>query len=198
MGRWGSGRRWSSKNTTSEYLRLDIRRLHQEGVLERRTTVSWQWTRNDQPYANIRIRPEPDRVVLSYRHRSGGDDWQSQEYPVLLVQSRCHLGGARTWFLCPARGCGRRVAVLYGGGIFACRHCHQLAYDSQREQPHNRTLSRLQKLHLRLGGSGAVADDLQAKPKGMHWKTYRALSNRFRRQDMAMDSAAAAYFGLVS
>jgi hypothetical protein len=48
-------------------------------VLERRTTASWQWTRNDEPYANIRIRPEPDRVVLSYRHPSGGNDWQSKE-----------------------------------------------------------------------------------------------------------------------
>jgi len=39
---------------------------------------------------------------------------------------------------------------------------------------------------------------LPPKPKGMHWKTYRTLANRFRRQDMAMDSAAAAYFGLIS
>ena len=193
-----SGRRWSSKNTTSEYLRLDIRRLHQEGVLARRGTASWQWTHNDQPYANIRIRPETDRVVLSYRHPSGGNDWQSEEYSVFLVQSCCHFGGARTWFLCPAKGCGRRVAVLYGGGIFACRQCHQLAYDSQREKPHDRALSRLQKLHVRLGGSGAVGDGLPPKPKGMHWKTYRAVANRFHRLDMATNSAAAAYFGLVS
>jgi hypothetical protein len=198
MGGWGSGRRWSSKNTTSDYLRLDIRRLHQKGVLERSWTVSWQWTRNDEPYADIQIRPEPGRVVLSYRHRSRGGDWQREEYPVQVVKSDCYLGGARKWFLCPARGCGRRVAVLYGGGIFACRHCHQLAYDSQRERPHDRALSRTQKLHVRLGGSGAVADGLPPKPKGMHWKTYRALANRFRQYEMAMDYAAAAYFGLLS
>jgi hypothetical protein len=198
MGGWGSGRNRSSKNTTSEYLRLDIRRLRQEGVLERCGTVSWQWTRNDEPYANIHIRPEADRVVLAYRHRRGGNDWQSKEYPVYLVQSHCHLGGARKWFLCPARGCGRRVAVLYGGGIFACRQCHQLAYDSQREQPHDRALSRLQKLHIRLGGSGAVADGLPPKPKRMHRKTYGALANRFLRHEMAMNSAAVAYFRLLS
>src|SRR5215469_8765715 len=138
------------------------------------------------------------RVAQVYRHRRGGGDWQSEEYPVLFAESRCHLGGTRKWFLCPARGCGRRVAVLYGGGIFACRECHQLAYDSQREKPHDRALSRLQKLHVRLGGSGAVGDGLPFKPKGMHWKTYRVLANRFRRLDMAMDSAAAAYFGVVS
>src|SRR5215469_1119067 len=65
-------------------------------------------------------------------------------------------------------------------------------------KPHDRALSRLQKLHIRLGGSGAVGDGLPPKPKGMHWKTYRVLADRFRRQDIAMDSAAAAYFGVVS
>jgi hypothetical protein len=59
-------------------------------------------------------------------------------------------------------------------------------------------LSRAQKLHVLLGGSGAVADGLPPKPKGMHWKTYRTLANRFRRHEMAMDYAAAAYFRLLS
>jgi hypothetical protein len=31
-------------------------------------------------------------------------------------------------------GCGQRVAILYGGDIFACRHCYQLAYPSAREE----------------------------------------------------------------
>lgn len=143
MGGYGSGRGWSGKNTTSDYLRLDVRRLQQRGLLDKCVNFSWQWTLNDEPYANIRIRSELDRMVLSYRHRWGGEDWQSEEYPVLLVQSPCHFGGTRKWFLCPARGCGRRVAVLYGGRIFACRHCHDLAYESQREKPYDRALSRL-------------------------------------------------------
>jgi hypothetical protein len=197
MGGYGSGRRWSSKDTTSDYLRLDVRRLQQEGLLDKCMSFGWQWTRNDEPYANIRIRSELDRIMLSYRHRSGGGDWQSKEYPVLLMQSRCHFGGARKWFLCPARGCDRRVAVLYGGGIFACRHCHQLAYESQREKPHYRALSRAQKIHVRLGGSGAVGDGLPPKPKGMHWKTYRRLAHRFERQEMTMDAEMAAYLGLI-
>jgi hypothetical protein len=195
MGGYGSGRRWSSKDTTSEYLRLDIRRLQQKGVLALRYTVGWQWTRNDQPYADIRLRPEDDRLVLSYRHRTGQGEWKSQEYPVSIVKTRCYLGGVRKWFLCPARGCTRRAAVLYGGGIFACRHCHQLAYESQRERTHDRALRRAQKLQVRLGGSGAVADGLPPKPTGMHWKTYKVLASRFERAEMVMDAASYAYFG---
>ena len=48
-----------------------------------------------------------------------------------LSRSSCHYGGERPWFLCPH--CGRRVAILYGGAVFACRTCYGLAYEVQRE-----------------------------------------------------------------
>jgi hypothetical protein len=195
MGGYGSGQRWSSKNTTSSYLRLDIRRLQRRECLKPGRSFGWQWTLNDKSYGDIRIRSEVARIVLSYRHHSRSEDWQSKEYPVLLTQTPCHFGGLRQWFLCPARGCGRRVAVLYGGEIFACRTCHQLVYESQREEPHNRVLSRAQGLHVRLGGTGAVADGLPPKPKGMHRPTYERLASLFLRLEGTMDSAAAARFG---
>jgi hypothetical protein len=106
MGGYGSGRRWSSKNTTSNYLRLDIRRLQRKECLEPGRILGWQWTLNDKSYANIRIHAQFDRIVLSYKRRSRSEDWQSKEYPVLLTQTPCHFGGVRQWFLCPARGCG--------------------------------------------------------------------------------------------
>jgi hypothetical protein len=195
MGGYGSGQRWNSKNTTSSYLRLDIRRLGRKECLEPGRNFGWQWTLNDKSYGNIRIHTQFDRIVLSYKHRSRSEDWQSKEYSVFLTQTSCHFGGVRKWFLCPARGCGRRVAVLYGGEIFACRTCHQLAYESQREEPHNRALSRAQGLHVRLGGTGAVGDGLPPKPKGMHWMTYEKMARQFLRLEAAMDSAAAARFG---
>lgn len=57
------------------------------------------------------------------------------------------------------------------GAIFACRHCHNMAYSSQNEAPHYRMLHKAQKLHQKLGGSGAT-DDFLPKPKGMHWRTF--------------------------
>ena len=33
---------------------------------------------------------------------------------------------------------GRRVAILYGSGIFACRHCDRLAYPSQHKTDDDR------------------------------------------------------------
>ena len=67
-------------------------------------------------------------MILIYRHRSGDAEWKGEQYPVRIVRTPCNLGGLRAWFICPAVGCGRRVAILYGGSIFACRRCYQLAY----------------------------------------------------------------------
>jgi hypothetical protein len=133
------------------------------------------WSRNGELTGNIGLRMEASRLFLSYRHSSHGSEWQSQDYPIVIDWTPCHYGGERAWFLCPARGCGRRVAILYGGKIFACRRCYRLAYESQTESAAYRALSRTQKIRMRLGGSGSMMDFFPEKPKGMHWKTYRRL-----------------------
>ena len=76
------------------------------------------------------------------------------------------------------------MGVLYGGGIFACRQCHRLAYESQREQPHYRGLRRSQAIRKKLGGSGSMAEPFPAKPKGMHWSTYLRLVHEAERTDV--------------
>jgi len=50
---------------------------------------------------------------------------------VPLTVSYPHFGGTRWWFRCPV--CRRRVAVLYRPPRvkqLACRHCHDLTYES--------------------------------------------------------------------
>jgi hypothetical protein len=53
------------QHTTSDYLRLDVRRLQQEGLLDKCMSFGWQWTRSDEPYANEAlerfVRKEPLR-----------------------------------------------------------------------------------------------------------------------------------------
>src|SRR5438552_12130029 len=91
--------------------------------------------RNGDVVGSVGVRAEFDRVVLRYRHQRYGEDWKDEEYPIFLDRTPCNYGGERVWFLCPARGCSRRVAVVYGGSIFACRHCYQLAYDRVQPRP---------------------------------------------------------------
>jgi hypothetical protein len=107
--------------------------LSRNGYLGPGAAFTLCWSRNEIQTGAIQGRTTLNFIVLSYRHQQhGSDKWQQKEYPAELVRTPCHFGGERTWCLCPARGCGRRVAVLYGSGIFACRHCHQLAYESHR------------------------------------------------------------------
>lgn len=178
MGGMGSGRRWhyGAKDATDDYRALDVRRWQRDGFLNPDWAFGWQWTRNGETMASIQVRTESDRVVLSYRHRGGGKDWKSEEYPVRLDWTPCTYGGKRAWFLCPARGCGRRVAILYGGGIFACRHCYRLAYPSQRETADDRAARRADTIRRRLGWEPGILNGEGGKPKGMRWRTFQRLS----------------------
>lgn len=176
MGGMGSGRRYQGgKDTTGDMRALDIRRLQRDGLLTPGRTFRWNWLRNGETVASIQIRTEADRVTLNYRSRSNGAEWQPMEYPVYLEWTSLHLGGWRPWFLCPARGCGRRVAILYGGAIFACRHCHRLAYECQRETDDDRAARRADTIRRRLGWKPGILNGEGLKPKGMHWRTFERL-----------------------
>jgi hypothetical protein len=181
MGGMGSGRRYQSgKRTTDDYRKLDVRRLHRDGLLTPGQSFGWNWSRHGETVASIQIRTEADRVILGYRSRSHCGEWQQMEYPVYLEWSGCTLGGRRAWFLCPGRGCGRRVAILYGGSVFACRHCHKLAYECQREPSDHRAIRRADTIRARLGWHPGIAFPIGDKPKGMHWRTYLRLMNQYR------------------
>jgi len=114
-------------------------------------------------------------MILSYRHRSGDEAWQEKEYSVSLDWTDCNYGGQRAWFRCPAAGCGRRVAIIYGGSIFACRHCHDLVYASQREQRHDRLTRKLDKIRERLAWQPGFLNGVGIRPKGMRQRTYARL-----------------------
>lgn len=176
MGGMGSGRRYQgSKDTTSDMRALDVRRLQRDGLLTPGRAFGWNWSRNGETIASIQMRTEAERVILNYRSRSNGDEWKAMEYPVRLEWTACNLGGKRAWFLCPAQGCGRRVAILYGGSVFACRHCHNLNYQCQRETDDDRAARRADKIRARLQWDAGILNGNGWKPKGMHWRTFERL-----------------------
>lgn len=187
MGGRGSGRRnQGGKGTTDDCRAIDVRRWQRDGLLMPGHAFGWNWTRNGETVASIRVRAEAGRVVLSYQQRHG-DDWRPMEYPVRLDWTPCTLGGRRAWFLCPAQGCGRRVALLYnGGGIFACRHCYRLAYACQRESADDRAARRADRIRARLGWEPGILNGQGDKAKGMHWRTFDRL--RVRHNEHALTS----------
>ena len=178
MGGAGSGRH-ASRDTTDQYRMLNVHRLQQGGWLQPGKQFNWGWKQEGKDVAFIHISTATNHLVLTYRYRDVEGAWRHAEYPLRMDWTPCTYGGRRPWFLCPARGCGRRVAILYLGeaGIFACRHCYCLAYPCQREDATDRLLRRLDAVQHQLGGNPSSLDGRLHKPKGMHWKTFEKLIN---------------------
>jgi len=181
MGGSGSGRRWScqTKKKAEHCASLDVRRLHRDGVLQPGRSFPQNWRQNGQLVATIMVTVAEDRVVLSYQRLIARAEWRSERYPVMLERVSCNYGGRRVWFRCPTPGCERRVAILYLRGTFACRHCHQIAYASQRIQPWERALTQAQAIRERLGGTANMYEAFPQRPKGMHRRTYLELRRQY-------------------
>lgn len=196
MGGFGSGRGQSSKDTTSDFCALDVRRLQRDGLLLPSRSFRWSWTRDGETMASIQVQTKRDLIVLNYRHKSGNNDWRPMNFSVGLSWTGCSLGGRRAWFLCPARGCSRRVALLYVGSIFACRHCHRLAYASQREADYDRAARRADKIRARLGWDSGFLNAVGGKPKGMRWSTFEKLTAAYQAYVDTSLAGAMRHFGI--
>lgn len=180
MGGIGSGRHWryDAKETTEDRRKIDVRNWHKRSLLVAATSFSWQWTRDGQQTSAIHVHVQADHIILDYRRQNSYGDWNAMRYSVPLNWTPCRFGGERPWFICPAKGCQRRVAILYSGSIYACRHCHQLAYTSQRETDYDRALRQAEKIRGKLGWDTGIFEMEGEKPKGMHWRTFERLSQR--------------------
>jgi hypothetical protein len=181
MGGPGSGRRWrlGSNSTTDDYRAMDVRYLARNRMLEPGYWRDLYWKRNGKSVASVRLRAGPGRVVLIYRHRSAGENWTDEQCSIRIERTPCSIGGSRPWFICPAAGCGKRVAILYGGGVFACRHCYRLAYASAREPAFERAARRADRLRERLGWEPGVLNGEGGKPKWMRWRTFGRLTDQY-------------------
>jgi hypothetical protein len=188
MGGIGSGThtRWGTRETVDDMRALPIGKLSKAGWLSSGGTCAFTWSCAGRKTGAINVTAAAGHVVLSYKARSNGDEWRDMEYPVRIHRTPCNLGGTRTWFICPARGCGRRVATLYGGVVFACRHCHRLAYPSENESHHDRTARRADKLRDRLQWPQGILNGSDwGKPKHMHWITFRRLVREYNYHEAA-------------
>jgi hypothetical protein len=174
MGGYGSGKRWNSKSTTESQHGIDIRWLKKQGYLRPGNAGLLSWSSRGKRTGSIGYRMETDRMILNYRYRPHGGEWEHVEQTISFNRTPCNYGGFRTWFLCPR--CWRRIEVLYGAGkYFLCRHCHDLTYASQQESKEDRLMRKARKIRERLGASNNLMEPILFKPKNMHRKTFERL-----------------------
>jgi hypothetical protein len=183
------------RQSVEEVRSLDVNRLWRAGYLIEGRSGAWQWTQDGERVAWIGLSAGADHVLLRYRVRAPGEDWQdvSERVRIEHVPGRC--GGARPYFICPGilNGilCGRRVAKLYGAGrYFLCRHCYRLTYESQREGKWDRLLRRADKIRVHLGGTaGRRLSPFPDRPKGMWRRTYQRLRQQVFEAELTADDA---------
>lgn len=181
MGGIGSGRRWTgtARYLTTDFPSLDIRRLQGAGLLLAGHTFAWAY--QGERWPRILARPQADFVEIYHRTMNG--TWDANSGLLMLDWTLCSHGGRRAWFLCPEAECGRRVGILYAkrGGTYACRHCLNLAYPSQREREAGRARLKAEAIRARLGWTPGLLNPNGDKPARMRTTTFRRLVDQHER-----------------
>jgi hypothetical protein len=186
MGGYGSGRPPMYRtNTVEDCLSLDVNFLHRQGSLRNGSAGSLKWSCNGRRVNSVGFRMEGNQLILKYRHRSYGGEWENIKEPIHVVRNPCRFGGTRPYFICPGvmNGivCGRRVVMLYAhGNYYFCRKCYRLKYSSQYAGSWDRAMTRANKIRERLGGHWEMDSMLAPRPKGMWRRTYERLCNEVR------------------
>lgn len=201
MGGSNSGRReYGRKGCVEDCLTIDIGWMRRRGLLWPGASGMLNWTNRGEPIGDIRYRTEREGLVLNFRYRWRGGEWETVQQPLPIEWTPCRFGGKRPWFRCPGviigKRCGRRVLMVHAGGkFFLCRHCYGLAHRCQSESQLDRLLRRADKTREALGGSYHLDEPPPPKPKGMHWRTYRWREEAIERADEDIERAFQSRFG---
>ena len=139
-------------------------------------------------------------IRLHYTRTLFDGEKEPMDYRVQLETTKPFLGGTRYWFICPLIRndipCERRVAVLYGAGkYYGCRHCYDLAYQSQQET-HTGALATLGKIIF--GGISDKEEKIRVKYwRGQPTKRYARLIRKMEKQP-PIEAVMAAETALLS
>jgi hypothetical protein len=179
MGGYGSGRP-GYKQKAEGCRFLDIYKMKRQGCLHEGKRGNFIWSYDNEEVARIGFHCTGGSLVLDYRVRLSGGEWEPIKQTVPLMQADCYYGGQRTYAYCAGvvngQHCGRRVGKLFAGvRYFLCRHCYKLSYASQSDDRHSRLLRRANKLRTALGGEPGTTHWIAPKPKGMWERTYESM-----------------------
>ncbi|CAN5693918.1 hypothetical protein BH11PAT2_BH11PAT2_04830 [soil metagenome] len=158
--------------------KLSINYLKRSGFLRNTVSGDITWT---SAYGNIETKIHLESLMLhghlqvSYTHIDSYST-AKMDYCIAFTSTPCNYGGKRYWFICPLAKngvvCNKRVGVLYRyGQYFACRHCCNLAYESQSLSGHRKGRGRI-----------VTCPELNALEEKVGYEFYRGKPTRkFRR-----------------
>jgi len=169
MGGHGSGVETGkhAKDLVEQTLRIDVADLRRNRQLEPGYIGSYSGVPRGRFAGRIALLTSENKLDLDYE--VGG---RRLKCTVHLSRTPCNFGGSRVWFHCPVPTCGRRVRVLFGGDVFACRKCAELAYASTRDAAAERHVRRAGRIQRRLRWPEGIFRPFGQRPEGMHLNTY--------------------------
>jgi hypothetical protein len=210
MGGFGSGRQgWLP--TIEDGLKLDLRRLRQQGLFDgksgyRSMNLTWNNTYTGEKTAS---------AGLSYSTMPG-NSWLALEYTItrdgerIPVKDTFHLerleqpfGGYRWYLRCPQTGrCCQCLYLPPGATHFRSRQGFRcrLQYRSQHHGPYDRLLDRRERIAAKVlrAGPPEWRDKyrdwgIAPKPKGMRWATYELLFEEWENYENQVNAYLAVF-----
>jgi hypothetical protein len=183
MGGIGSGQyyRSSSQIQFEETRRIDIRYLRKHKLLRPNHRGKISWTASGQPSGFITYHCYEEQLVLNYKTRYYGGEWEPVEQVIKLAKTPCNYGGYRKWLVCPA--CNKRKAVLcLHDKLFYCRECCHYPYSSQCESKLDSLISKREKIAKRIFDETGCR-----KKKWMHEKVFQAELDKYLHLDNCIE-----------
>lgn len=178
-------------------IKLDLNRLArrgfiQPGALTRPVGIKWANSDTGELVASGIITADMSGAAVGwFRIQIGELDQQ-----IKVTAYNRYFGGKQWYFICPDMN--RRASVLWmprGARKFASRQAwgRRLAYASQFQTADDRALRGKAKINARLcsiGGFDPSEWEYPPKPKGMRWRTYNRLIEKFDHFEEILDAAS--------
>ncbi len=144
-----------SKNEADNTKRISTTFLRQNGYFQGWKSGIITWTKGgmlgDEYKSSVGVEVstlEGDNYLRIHYTQTDQDTDEKKDfdYKIPLTTTSCRYGGKRYWFICPWYKnnvyCGKRVGTLYkDGDYFACRHCYNLTYSSQKTNRRHKMFS---------------------------------------------------------
>lgn len=167
------------KKTTCETLQLDIRHLQSERALLADYPRRITWNRYSSSEVSAKMLSHKNQHLQLYQSEASNGASGIVEQFIQLSWTPCNYGNQRPWFRCPVTTCDKLAAILYldtRSGVFLCRRCCNLAYESQRECEQVRLYSKRSHYARKLGRPRTSPHLPHPKPRYMHQRTWDRLT----------------------
>ena len=181
MASVGTASRCRNAPMTNELISLDLSDFAKDGF-KLEASFAWRWTKGGLCIGRLNGFLSDQSVRIFFQHEHG----PTVEQKIGLEKTRPHFGGTRRWFVCPE--CSGRCRILYLAERFICRHCMGAVYASQYTWLRIPGEAKAMSVRGRLAVKGGYEALCAEKPKGMHWRNFRALERLLWDAEMAFEA----------